>query len=72
MEKLDYRRLGRLGALVADALGADRFRRVTKRNVVAIVAAAVRSGLVATADLKEAMRAEVEQRLRDTPAEGAE
>jgi hypothetical protein len=61
--RLDAHRLVRVASLVADALDRGQHRRLTKREVVDVVAQAVGEGLVALDDLAEGVRAEVQRNL---------
>ena len=61
--RLDVHRLVKVASLVANALEQGQHRRLTKRDVVEVVAKAVREGLVVLADLQDDVRAEVEKGL---------
>ncbi len=59
VHRLDYIRLGKVAGRVTDAIQDGKHRRLTKKRVTNIVAAAVEQGRVALADLEEKVQAEV-------------
>lgn len=61
--ELDYESLGQLAKLIREAHLSEHWRRVTKQEVVKLVAEAVRRKEVDPADLKERLRKAVEKSL---------
>ncbi len=59
VHRLDYVRLGKVADRVTDAIQDGKHRRLTKKRVTNIVAAAVEQGRVALIDLEKKVQAEV-------------
>lgn len=56
---LDYRRLGRIGGRVAAAISHEHWKRFRRRQIVALLAAAVKNGRLSEGDLTEKIRTEL-------------
>lgn len=54
--RLDYRRLGRIGARVATAISQEQWRRFRQGQIVDLLATAVRDGRLSEGDLTEKVR----------------
>lgn len=63
VEKLDYVRLGKVADLLVAALALNHHKRMTKKEVLEILKAAVLDRRVALDDLKNGVRVEVEKAL---------
>lgn len=63
--KLDLERLGAVARLVAVAHRSNHSHRMTKNEVVELVAAAIREGLLRLEDLNGEMRAKVEAKVKE-------
>lgn len=61
---LDLVRLGKVATLVHSAVAGSQFKRFAKREVLAVVVAAVRNGRVKASALKDSLRQDVEQALQ--------
>ena len=61
--QLDLKRLGRVAELIAEAIGNGNHRRLTKKQVISIVAQAVKGGIVALESLEPDIRADLQKAL---------
>ena len=64
--RLDVRRLGKVAELLADAIHHGNHCRMTRKQVLAIVAEAVRDDLVPLKDLQRGVQEEVQKALNDS------
>ena len=56
---LDYRRLGRIGDRVATAISQEQWKRFRQREIVDLLATAVRNGRLSEGDLTEKVQTEL-------------
>jgi hypothetical protein len=64
--RLDMERLGRIAKLIQGAVAANQCRRFLKKEVLAVIVAAVQAGRVASAALKDDVRKAVEADLKSS------
>jgi hypothetical protein len=65
LEKLDLVRLGVVAGMVASAHRSDAVLTMTKKEVISLVAQAVRGTVVSLVELKGAMKVKVEAQLKE-------
>ena len=70
IEKLDLLRLGKVAQMVASAHRSNASHSMTRKQVIHLVAQAVRDGLVKLDDLQDKMKTEVEARLKECAVKG--
>ena len=59
--RLDYVRLGKVARRIATAIEENRYRRLSKKRITDLLAAAVGQGRIKLADLQESIAAEVQK-----------
>ncbi len=65
VSRLDFVRLGKVAALLADAIEEDRYKRVRKKQVTDVIIDARKRGLLSLTDLSEKVRDEVKKAMAE-------